>query len=97
MLERVERILQTWEKEGVEAALALNLPMPDAQQFQSSLSTLTEDENRRLMIRLDDFATAIGDYQVHATAEMGKVLADLERAKSAASACVSYNKRHKDK
>ncbi len=96
MLERVEKVLQAWEQEGVEAALALNLPLPTAQQLEASLSALSSEDHRRLMLRLDDFAAAILQYKTQAEAEIKEVMQDLDRAQIAVNACMSYNTRQKD-
>ena len=96
MLERVNTVLQAWEQDGVEAALSLNLPLPAPQEWDAALSTLLPEDRRRLMARLDDFATAIVAYQKHATVEMQEIEEDLKRMESAVNACQSYNTRHKD-
>ncbi len=96
MLERVETILQTWERDGVEAALSLNLPLPAPQELEGSLSTLSPEDRRHLMARLDDFAAAIIVYQEHAATEMQGIKEDLQRMQSAVNACQSYTTRNKD-
>ena len=96
MLERVETILQHWEKEGVEAALSLNLNLPTPQELSQPLAALSDDDRRALIARLDDFAKAVIAFQVKATSDMQSIIQELERAKSAAEACMSYASRHKD-
>lgn len=96
MLERLETVLQAWETEGVEAALALNLPLPTPAELAGALAALSSADHRRLMLRLDDFATAITAYQKSAATEMQDIKADLDRMQSVVNACQSYTTRHKD-
>ena len=92
-MDTLYKFVEAWEKNGkVEAIFDANIPLPPAEEVQSYLSTLPEEERARIQYLLAQALSAFSDYADKLETEAGTLKTQIDQNVQASNACLTYNK-----